>query len=271
MATAQAAQAAGDADSILYDVRGNVAFVTLNRPDKLNSLNETMHKVLREALNKASADKNIRALILTGAGRGFCAGQDLSDRVAAAGEVDLSQTIAAYYNPLILQIRALPFPAIAAVNGVAAGAGANIAFAADIVIAGKSAKFIQSFSRIGLIPDSGGTWVLPRLLGRGKAFAIAALSESISAEDAETFGLIYKAVDDGALIDAAGELAAKLASLPTAALVKLRELFDAAEKNDLAVQLELERKTQGALGASKDYAEGVAAFFEKRASKFSAR
>jgi len=258
-------------ESVLYKIEGAFAVITLNRPDKLNSFNEMMHKALRAALDQAIADKKIRALILTGAGRGFCAGQDLSDRTADASKFDLSKTIGDFYNPLIMQLRSLPFPCIAAVNGVAAGAGANIAFACDIVLAGKSAKFIQSFSKIGLIPDSGGTWSLPRLAGRGKAFALAALSESVSAEDAEKCGLIYKAVDDAELMPTAQKIALQLAAIPTGPLVKLRAMLDAAEQNDLKTQLQLECDVQAKLGASKDYAEGVKAFFEKRAPNYSER
>jgi 2-(1,2-epoxy-1,2-dihydrophenyl)acetyl-CoA isomerase len=269
-AEALKAQAFSD-ESVLYNEDGAYAIITLNRPDKLNSFNEIMHKALRSALDQAIANKSIRALILTGAGRGFCAGQDLSDRTADAGKFDLSKTIGDYYNPLILQLRSLPFPSIAAINGVAAGAGANIAFACDIVIAAKSAKFIQSFSKIGLIPDSGGTWALPRLVGRGKAFALAALSESVNAEEAERLGMIYKAVDDPDLMPLTKKIALQLSGLPTAPLVKMREMFDAAEKNDLATQLKLECDVQAKLGASPDYAEGVKAFFEKRGAHFSSR
>ncbi len=255
-------------DSVLYKEDGAIATITLSRPDKLNSFNEMMHGQLRAALERAIANKEIRALILTGSGRGFCAGQDLADRTADAGKFDLSKTIGDFYNPLILQLRTLPFPCIAAVNGVAAGAGANIAFACDIVLAVRSAKFIQSFSRIGLIPDSGGTWALPRLAGRGKAFALAALSETVSAEEAERIGLIYRVCDDTELMPAAQKIAMQLAAVPTSPLVKMRAMLDAAEQNDLASQLQLECDVQAKLGATADYAEGVKAFFEKRVPKF---
>lgn len=269
MTQAQMAQPAQT--SILYELRGDIVIVTLNRPDKLNSFNESMHKELREALEHAAADKAVRALILTGAGRGFCAGQDLSDRLGAPGSIDLSSTLKTFYNPLVLQLRALPFPVIAAVNGAAAGAGANLALACDIVIAAQSAKFIQSFSKIGLIPDSGGTWTLPRLVGRGKAFALAALSETVSAENAEKLGMIYKTVADDELMATAQAIAKQLAALPTNALVKLRELFDAGEHNTLEQQLALEGTTQSALGTTPDYAEGVKSFFEKRKPVYSSR
>jgi 2-(1,2-epoxy-1,2-dihydrophenyl)acetyl-CoA isomerase len=269
---AQGTKAKEPADeSVLYEEEGAFAVVTLNRPDKLNSFNEMMHKALRATLDRAIANRKIRALILTGAGRGFCAGQDLSDRLAAPGSLDLSKTIAGFYNPLVRQLRTLPIPTIAAVNGIAAGAGANFALLADIVIAARSAKFVQAFSKIGLIPDTAGTWMLPRLVGRGKAFALAALAESIDAEKAEALGLIWKAVDDDKLMAMAEEIAAKLASVPTYALIKQRELFDASETNDLEAQLELESKTQSELGRTNDYAEGVKAFFEKRIPKFSER
>jgi 2-(1,2-epoxy-1,2-dihydrophenyl)acetyl-CoA isomerase len=258
-------------ESVLYKEEGAVAVIILNRPDKLYCFYVMMHKALRAALDRAIANKKVRALIMTGAGRGFCAGQDLSDRTADAAKFDLSKTIGDFYNPLIMQLRSLPFPCIAAVNGVAAGAGANIAFACDIVLAAKSAKFIQSFSKIGLIPDSGGTWSLPRLVGRGKAFALAALSESVSAEEAEKFGLIYKVIDDAELIPVAQKIATQLVAIPTTPLVKLRAMLDAAEQNDLPTQLAFECDTQSKLGASIDYAEGVKAFFEKRVPKYSER
>ncbi|MES2905900.1 MAG: enoyl-CoA hydratase-related protein [Pseudomonadota bacterium] len=258
-------------NGVLYETRGAVAIVTLNRPDKLNSFNEPMHIALRKALDEAAADRSIRALILTGAGRGFCAGQDLSDRLAAPGSLDLSKTIAAFYNPLVKQLRSFPVPVIAAVNGIAAGAGANLALLADIVIAAKSAKFVQAFSKIGLIPDTAGTWMLPKLVGRGKAYALAALAESVDGATAEALGMIWKAVDDDQLMIAAEELANKLAAVPTYPLIKLRELFDASETNDLTAQLELESRTQSELGKTPDYAEGVKSFFEKRTPKFSER
>jgi 2-(1,2-epoxy-1,2-dihydrophenyl)acetyl-CoA isomerase len=268
MAEAKKAQ---EEDCALYKQEGAIAVITLNRPDKLNSFNEMMHSALGKALERAITDKKMRALILTGAGRGFCAGQDLTDRTADAGKFDLSKTVGELYNPLIMKLRTLPFPCVAAVNGVAAGAGANIAFACDIVIAANSAKFIQSFSKIGLIPDSGGTWSLPKLVGRGKAFALAALSEAVSAEEAERIGLIYKAVEDVELMPAAQRIAAQLAAIPTGPLVKMREMLDASQQNDLKTQLALECEVQAKLGASKDYAEGVKAFFEKRAPKYSER
>ena len=257
--------------TILYAVNNGVAVITLNRPDKLNAFNAEMHGALREALARAVEDKAVRALVLTGAARGFCTGQDLSDRLGKPGSVDLSSTLRDYYNPLVMTLRSLPFPVIAAVNGAAAGAGANIALACDIVIAGTSAKFIQSFSKIGLIPDSGGTWTLPRSVGRGKAYAMAALSETVSAADAEQCGLIYKTVPDDELMTKAQTIAAQLAALPTDALVTLRLLFDAAEHNTLEQQLALEGAQQSRLGATADYAEGVKAFFEKRAPVYAAR
>ncbi len=257
--------------TVLYAVQQGVAVVTLNRPDKLNAFNAEMHSELRSVLESAIDDKTVRALILTGAGRGFCTGQDLSDRLGKPGSVDLSTTLRDYYNPLIMKLRGLPFPVIAAVNGAAAGAGANIALACDIVIAGTNAKFIQSFSKIGLIPDSGGTWTLPRSVGRGKAFGIAALSDAISATEAERLGMIYKTVADDDLMTQAQAMATQLAALPTDALVTLRHLFDASEHQTLEQQLALEGTQQSRLGATQDYAEGVKSFFEKRTPAYAAR
>ena len=269
---AEAAKALNTADeTVLYKEDGAFAVITLNRPEKINSFNEMMHKALHVALDRAAANKKVRALILTGAGRGFCAGQDLSDRLAAPGSLDLSKTIAEFYNPLVRKLRTFPVPTIAAVNGTAAGAGANFALLADIVIAARSAKFIQSFSKIGLIPDTAGTWALPRLVGRGKAFALAALAESVDAETAEGLGLIWKAVDDDQLMTAAKEIATKLSSVPTLGLLRLREAFDASETNDLDAQLAIESKFQSELGRTNDYAEGVRAFMEKRAPAYSER
>lgn len=247
--------------------------LTLNRPDKLNSFNADQHVALKAALDAAAEDRSVRAVILTGAGRGFSAGQDLSDRTRAPGAPppDLSETIERFYNPLIRRLRSMPVPVIAAVNGVAAGAGANIAFACDLVLAAKSARFIQAFSKIGLIPDSGGTWTLPRLVGRARAYALAALAEPVSAEMAESWGMIWKAVDDAQLAAEAEALATRLAAMPTGALVRLREGLDLAETGTLSAQLDWERDAQAALGRSDDYQEGVAAFMEKRPARFAER
>lgn len=257
---------------VLSSARANYRIITLNRPDRLNSFNEPMHAALQAALDEAEKDANCRALLLTGAGRGFCAGQDLSDRnVSGGNRPDLGQTIGTFYNPLVKRIKALPFPTVCAVNGVAAGAGANIALAFDIVVAARSAKFIQAFAKIGLLPDSGGTWFLPQLAGAARARGLAMLAEPLSAETAESWGLIWKAIDDVSLMTEAEKICAQLANGPTAALVEIRNALAAAETNSLESQLELERTLQAKLGAADDYAEGVKAFMEKRSAKFSER
>jgi 2-(1,2-epoxy-1,2-dihydrophenyl)acetyl-CoA isomerase len=259
-------------DLIVTEHREGYRVITLNRPDRLNSFNEAMHAALMSALLDAEADGSCRALILTGAGRGFCAGQDLSDRVFSPGQVpDLSSTLERLYNPLVRKIRSLQMPVICAVNGVAAGAGANIALACDIVLAARSAKFIQAFAKLGLVPDSGGTWFLPRLVGTARARALALLAEPVSAEQAEAWGMIWKVVDDAALTDEAHRLAAHFAVQPTVGLGLIKQALDASEMNDLNRQLDLERDLQGRAGRTPDYLEGVTAFFEKRQPKFTGR
>jgi 2-(1,2-epoxy-1,2-dihydrophenyl)acetyl-CoA isomerase len=260
--------------TVLSEPRAGYHVVTLNRPDKLNSFNVQQHADLKSALDRAEADKACRAVILTGAGRGFCAGQDLADSAVASkpGETpNLNDTLGLHYNPLIRRLASFPVPVIAAVNGVAAGAGANIALACDIVIAAKSAKFLQAFAKIGLMPDAGGTWTLPRLVGPARARALAMLAEPIDAATAESWGMIYKAVDDAQLIPAAVAVAEKFAQSSTSALVTIREALAQADGNTLAEQLEVERVLQQRLATAPDYAEGVAAFFEKRAPKFQGR
>lgn len=257
---------------VLSSARGNYRIVTLNRPQRLNSFNEAMHAALQAAFDEAERDTNCRALVVTGAGRGFCAGQDLSDRnVSGGNRADLGHTIGTYYNPLIKRIKSLPFPTVCAVNGVAAGAGANVALAFDIVIAARSANFIQAFAKIGLVPDSGGTWMLPRLAGAARARGLAMLAEPLPAEKAESWGLIWKAVDDAVLMQEAEKICAQLANGPTAALVEIRRALEEAENNTLDAQLELERRVQASLGAADDYAEGVKAFMEKRGAQFTPR
>ena len=247
--------------------------ITLNRPDKLNAFSADMHRELRRVLDEAANDQGCRALLLTGAGRGFCAGQDLSERVMGAGAapVDLGETIGAHYNPLVRRLRSLPFPLVVAVNGVAAGAGANIALAGDIVVAARSARFIQSFAKIGLVPDSGGTWHLPHLVGAARARGLALLGEPLGAELAEQWGLIWKVFDDSALLREAHALCARLAQGPTRGLVLTRQALDAASANSLDQQLDLERDLQREIGKGSDYAEGVKAFLEKRAAVFKGR
>jgi 2-(1,2-epoxy-1,2-dihydrophenyl)acetyl-CoA isomerase len=258
---------------ILYAVDAAVARVTLNRPDRLNSFNDAMHAELREALARATADRTVRVLLLTGAGRGFCAGQDLSDRAVAPGgeAVDLGSSIERNYKPLIAALRALPFPTVCAVNGVAAGAGANVALACDLVIAAKSASFVQAFSRIGLVPDSGGTYFLPRLVGTARAMGLALTAEKLSAEQAASWGLIWQCVDDDAFVATVDKLLAQLAGAPTRGLVATRRAIDASAHNTLEQQLALERDLQRELGFSDDYREGVAAFVAKRPPRFTGR
>lgn len=260
-------------ETILFEVSNGAATLTLNRPDRLNSFNVQMHGEVAAALKLVEEDSGIRALLITGAGRGFCAGQDLSDRAVAPGgdDVDLGESIEQRYNPLIRRLVALPKPVICAVNGVAAGAGANIAFAADIVLAAKSARFIQSFANIGLVPDSGGTWILPRLAGQARAMGLALTGEALGAEKAESWGLIWRAVDDDQLQVEAAKLLQKFAGGPTKGLGATKLAIRKAWSSTLDQQLDLERDLQRSLGRSHDYSEGVAAFTAKRPPKFVGR
>ncbi len=259
--------------NLLFGIDGGVARLTLNRPDKLNSFTAAMHAELRDALSLVADDESVRVLVLTGAGRGFCAGQDLADRAVAPGEkpVDLGESIDKHYRPLVLGLRALPIPVVAAVNGVAAGAGANIALACDIVVAARSASFIQAFSRIGLVPDSGGTYFLPRLVGEARAIGLAMLADKLSAEDAVAWGLIWRCVDDAAFAGEVDALAARLAAAPTRALAAIKQAMRATAGMTLAQALDHERDLQRELGASADYREGVAAFVAKRPPVFTGR
>jgi 2-(1,2-epoxy-1,2-dihydrophenyl)acetyl-CoA isomerase len=253
-------------DLILIDNRGSWRIVTLNRPDRLNAFDEAMHRALAKALHDAAEDIDCRAVLLTGAGRGFCAGQDL-----AAISGDLGTTIENYYNPLVRRIGAMQKPVVCAVNGTAAGAGANIALACDIVLAARSAKFIQSFAKIGLVPDSGGTWRLPRLIGEARAKALAMLAEPIPAETAANWGMIWRAVDDDKLMSEAETLTVHLAGQPTQGLALIKQAFAKSATNSLDAQLDLERDLQRQAGQTPDYAEGVAAFIAKRPPKFTGR
>jgi 2-(1,2-epoxy-1,2-dihydrophenyl)acetyl-CoA isomerase len=261
-----------DQPSILVDRREGFRVVTLNRPQRLNAFTEEMHLALRAALDEAEADDACGALLLTGAGRAFCAGQDLSDRLPGSGPPrDLGASLDTFYNPLVRQLRALPFPVVAAVNGTAAGAGASVALHCDIVLAARSAKFVQAFAKIGLVPDSGGTWLLPRLVGAARARALALTGEPLPAETAAAWGLIWKAVDDDRLITEAEALCAQFAAGPRLGLGLIKRALDAAEQNDLDVQLDLERDLQREAGFNPDYAEGVRAFMEKRVPNFATR
>ena len=256
--------------SVLVSLQAGVLTLTLNRPDKQNAFNPEMHHALREGLERAAGEAEVRAVILTGAGRGFCAGQDLSERDVSPGAapIDLSVSLGAHYNPLVRRLRALPKPVVCAVNGVAAGAGANIALACDIVLAARSARLVQAFSRIGLVPDSGGTYFLPRLVGTARAMGLSLLAESISAEQAEQWGLIWKAVDDAQLAAEANALAARLAKGPTKGYGLLKRALYASSANSLDAQLDLERDLQREAGLTEDYREGVRAFKEKREPRF---
>lgn len=258
------------ATTVIHEKRDGYAVLTLNRPERLNSFNELQHLELRAALEQCGADEGCGAVILTGAGRGFCAGQDLSDRdPTLSGErPDLGMTLETYYNPLVRLIRGLGKPVICAVNGVAAGAGANIALSCDIVIAAKSARFIQAFSKIALIPDAGGTYWLTRLVGEARAKALALTAHPLSADDAAAWGLIWQAVPDERLMAEAEALAAGFAAGPTRAYALTKKAIHAASTNSLEEQLELERVLQREAGKSDDYKEGVAAFLQKRPADY---
>lgn len=253
-----------------------VLTLTLNRPAALNSFNGAMHEELRAALDAAAADAGVRAVVLTGAGRGFCAGQDLADPMVAPSPPgqppqDLSEAIERHYKPLVQRLQSMPVPVIAAVNGVAAGAGANLALACDFVLAAQSASFIQAFAKIGLVPDTGGTWLLPRIVGRARALGLAMLGDKLPAAEAERIGLIWKCVDDAALADEARKLAARLAAMPSKALAATRAAIDGAQHLTLDQALDREAAVQAELGRSHDYLEGVAAFSAKRAPVFTDR
>ena len=250
--------------SVLVSVEAGVQTLTLNRPEKLNAFVPEMHQELRRALEHALEDPAIRAVLLTGAGRGFCSGQDLAGRNVEPGAapLDLSVSLGSYYNPLVRRLRELPKPVVCAVNGVAAGAGANIALACDIVLAARSASFVQSFARLGLVPDSGGTYFLPRLVGTARAMGLAMHGEPLPAEQAERWGLIWKCVDDGELMPEATALARKLAARSTKGLGLLKRALYA--NNSLDAQLDLERDLQRELGFSEDYRKAVAEFMQKK-------
>ena len=247
-----------------------VTTLTLNRPAAMNSLTTAMHEQLLTGLNQAASDPSVRCVVITGSGRGFCAGQDLGDPLAAPGQ-DLGALVTAYYKPLVLRIRSMPVPVIAAVNGVAAGAGANLALCCDLVIAARSANFIQAFSKIGLVPDTGGTWLLPRLVGQARALGMVLLGDKVPASDAERIGMIWQCVDDDVLSSTSAALAARLAGMPTQALVATREALEKAQDMDLDAALDMEAQQQSRFGLAHDYLEGVDAFRNKRAAVFTDR
>ena len=258
-----------EATILLTEDRG-IARITLNRPDRLNSFTAAMHAELREALDAAA--RSARVIVLTGAGRGFCAGQDLNDRAVAPEQaVDLGETVEQSWNPLVRRLASLDQPIIARVNGVAAGAGANIALACDLVVAGRSAKFIQSFANLGLIPDSGGSWHLPRLVGQARALGLALTAEPLPAEEAAEWGMIWKCVDDEVLDAEVDALAAKLASLPPLGLAAIKRLIRTSGERTLDQELDLQRDEMRRLGFTEDYREGVAAFLEKRPAVYQGR
>lgn len=256
--------------NILFDVTDGIARLTLNRPDRLNSFNVAMHGEVREVLAGLQTGSQARVLVITGAGRGFCAGQDLGDRAIAPGgaAADLGESIEKYYKPLIMTLRNLPIPVICAVNGVAAGAGANIALACDLVIATRSASFIQAFCKLGLVPDSGGTWFLPRLVGTARAMGLALLGDKLSAEQAAQWGLIWRCVEDAEFAGVVDALARQLAAAPTKGLARTRQAIHESWDRSLEAQLDIERDYQRELGHTADYAEGVAAFTQKRSPEF---
>lgn len=262
---------------VLTGNAGAVRTLSLNRPAALNSFTTELHAELMAALNLAAQDESVRCLVLTGEGRAFCAGQDLADPSVApdptpgAAPKDLGHVISTYYAPLVARIRSMPVPVIAAVNGVAAGAGANIALCCDLVVAGRSASFIQAFTRIGLVPDTGGTWLLPRLVGSARALGMAMLGDKLPAEEAARMGLIWQCVDDAALAETVAALASKLAGMPTRALVATRQAMTAAQDMDLEASLAEEARIQREMGNADDYREGVEAFRAKRAPVFKDR
>jgi 2-(1,2-epoxy-1,2-dihydrophenyl)acetyl-CoA isomerase len=255
---------------VLYQVDGAVATITLNRPDVLNALNTPLMLALREALTQAQTDEAVRAVIVTGAGRGFSAGADLASSSPGGGS-DPGSTLRDRYHPVITLMRSMPKPIISAVNGVAAGAGMSIAMAGDIILAGRSASFLQAFSKIGLVPDAGSTWFLPRYVGDVRARAMAILADRISAEDAKSFGLVWQVCEDDALQTQAREMAAKLASMPTRAYAMIKEALNDSHQRDLPTQLELEAELQMKAAKTEDFREGVAAFLQKRPPQFKGR
>ncbi|PCI34596.1 MAG: 2-(1,2-epoxy-1,2-dihydrophenyl)acetyl-CoA isomerase [Alphaproteobacteria bacterium] len=260
-------------NNIEFTIMDGLATLTLNRPDSLNSFTTEMHEEVRDAMTRVENDTSVRCLLLTGNGRGFCAGQDLNDRAVkpGAGRRDLSESVEENYNPLIKRLANLPMPVICAVNGVAAGAGANLALACDMVFAAKTAKFIQVFCKIGLIPDSGGTYNLPRNIGTARAMGLALTGDAVTAEQAEAWGMIWKAVDNDELMEVALKQARHFTSQPTLGLSLIKKSIRASFDNDLEAQLALESDCQKQAGFSDDYQEGVGAFLEKRKPSFTGK
>lgn len=253
--------------SILFHIENNIAFITLNRPDKLNSFNREMALLLQSKLDECASLHEVRAVYLMGAGKGFCAGQDLAEVVDPNGP-GMQRILSEHYNPIITRLRNMPKPVIAAVNGVAAGAGANIALACDIVVATKSASFIQAFSKIGLIPDSGGTYTLPRLIGWQKASALMMLGDKVNADEAEKLGMLYKVFADEEFVESSKKIAYTIAQMPTKALAYIKHALNQSVSNNLEAQLELEDVYQQKAANTDDFKEGVQAFLEKRAPQF---
>ena len=259
------------ADLVLTERFEGYRTLTLNRPDKLNVFDDAMHTAFRDAIDEADADEGCRALLVTGAGRGFCAGADLAATAGPDLRADLGDVLERTFNPLIRRIRSLRMPVVCAVNGVAAGAGANVALACDIVLAARSARFIQAFVKIGLVPDAGGTWLLPRLVGEARARAMAMLGEPVLAEQAEAWGLIWRVVDDARLLPEADLMVSHLATQPTAAIGLMKRVFAESASHTLDEQLDAERDAQQIAGSGADFKEGVQAFLDKRAAVFTGR
>lgn len=252
---------------LIFEKKDKIAHITLNRPEKFNSINKELAYQFQSALDDCAGDKAIRCVIISGVGKAFCAGQDLGEIVDPNGP-PLDEIVSKHYNPIVLKIRALKKPVICAVNGVAAGAGANIALACDIVVAQESASFLQAFSKIGLIPDSGGTYTLPRLIGHARASALMMLGEKVPATEAAAMGMIYKCVPDEAFDETIAKMANKLANMPTVGLALTKELLNKSATNDMEAQLALEHQCQNIAGVTSDYGEGVRAFLEKRMPEF---